>query len=78
MARHADQPAPDALLLNGGLFRAPRAAERLAEIVGSWSGKQWIPRAAKEFDGWIASAAKTSYLALADGIRRGPRAITRV
>jgi alkanesulfonate monooxygenase SsuD/methylene tetrahydromethanopterin reductase-like flavin-dependent oxidoreductase (luciferase family) len=49
-------------------------------LIGSWSGKQWIPRAAKEFDGWIASAAKTSYATLADGIRRyreagGTRAI---
>jgi alkanesulfonate monooxygenase SsuD/methylene tetrahydromethanopterin reductase-like flavin-dependent oxidoreductase (luciferase family) len=49
-------------------------------LIGSWSGKQWIPRAAREFDGWIASAAKTSYAALADGIRRyreagGKRAI---
>jgi alkanesulfonate monooxygenase SsuD/methylene tetrahydromethanopterin reductase-like flavin-dependent oxidoreductase (luciferase family) len=39
-------------------------------LIGSWSGKQWIPRAAREFDGWIASAAKTSYATLADGIRR--------
>jgi alkanesulfonate monooxygenase SsuD/methylene tetrahydromethanopterin reductase-like flavin-dependent oxidoreductase (luciferase family) len=39
-------------------------------LIGSWSGKQWIARAAKDFDGWIASAAKTSYTALADGIRR--------
>ena len=39
-------------------------------LIGSWSGKHWIPRAAKEFDGWIASAAKTSYATLADGIRR--------
>ena len=49
-------------------------------LIGSWSGKQWIPRAAKEFDGWIASAAKTSYATLADGIARyraagGARAI---
>jgi alkanesulfonate monooxygenase SsuD/methylene tetrahydromethanopterin reductase-like flavin-dependent oxidoreductase (luciferase family) len=49
-------------------------------LIGSWSGKQWIPRAAKDFDGWIASAAKTSYATLADGIRRyrdagGTRAI---
>jgi alkanesulfonate monooxygenase SsuD/methylene tetrahydromethanopterin reductase-like flavin-dependent oxidoreductase (luciferase family) len=49
-------------------------------LIGSWSGKQWIPRAAREFDGWIASAAKTSYATLADGIRRyrdagGTRAI---
>ena len=49
-------------------------------LIGSWNGKQWIPRAAKEFDGWIASAAKTSYATLEDGIRRyreagGKRAI---
>ena len=49
-------------------------------LIGSWSGKQWIPRAAKDFDGWIASAAKTSFVTLADGIRRyrgagGTRAI---
>jgi len=49
-------------------------------LIGSWSGKQWIPRAAKDFDGWIASGAKTSYATLADGIRRyrdagGTRAI---
>jgi alkanesulfonate monooxygenase SsuD/methylene tetrahydromethanopterin reductase-like flavin-dependent oxidoreductase (luciferase family) len=39
-------------------------------LIGSWSGKQWIPRAAKEFDGWIASAARTSSATLAAGIRR--------
>ena len=49
-------------------------------LIGSWSGRQWIPRAAKDFDGWIASAAKTSFATLADGIRRyrdagGTRAI---
>lgn len=49
-------------------------------LIGSWRGKQWIARAAKDFDGWIASAAKTSYATLAEGIRRyreagGTRAI---
>jgi alkanesulfonate monooxygenase SsuD/methylene tetrahydromethanopterin reductase-like flavin-dependent oxidoreductase (luciferase family) len=49
-------------------------------LIGSWGGQQWIPRAAKDFDGWIASAAKTSFSALAEGIRRyraagGTRAI---
>lgn len=39
-------------------------------LIGSWSGKQWIPRAAREFDGWIASGAKTSFATLADGIQR--------
>lgn len=49
-------------------------------LIGSWAGQRWIARAAKEFDGWIASAAKTSYATLAEGIRRyrqagGTRAI---
>jgi alkanesulfonate monooxygenase SsuD/methylene tetrahydromethanopterin reductase-like flavin-dependent oxidoreductase (luciferase family) len=49
-------------------------------LIGSWRGQHWITRAAKEFDGWIASAAKTSYTTLADGLRRyrqagGTRAI---
>lgn len=35
-ARHSQKPAPDALLLNGGLFRAERVRERLARVVGSW------------------------------------------
>lgn len=49
-------------------------------LIGSWGGKRWIPRAAQEFDGWIASAAMTSFTTLADGIQRyraagGKRAI---
>lgn len=49
-------------------------------LIGSWGGQQWIPRAAKDFDGWIASGAKTSFGVLAEGIRRyreagGTRAI---
>jgi len=30
----------DALLLNGGLFHAPRAAERVRELVSAWSGRE--------------------------------------
>jgi len=37
-------------------------------LIGSWSGRYWIPKAAREFDGWIASGAKTSFDALASGI----------
>jgi alkanesulfonate monooxygenase SsuD/methylene tetrahydromethanopterin reductase-like flavin-dependent oxidoreductase (luciferase family) len=49
-------------------------------LIGSWSGERWIPRAAREFDGWIASGARTSFAVLADGLRRfraagGTRAI---
>ncbi|GIX48510.1 MAG: hypothetical protein KatS3mg131_2721 [Candidatus Tectimicrobiota bacterium] len=39
-------------------------------LIGSWRGKTWIPRAAREFDGWIASAAMTSFTALKEGIAR--------
>ena len=51
-----------------------------AVLIGSWQGERWIPRAAKEFDGWIASGAKTSRRALGEGIARyraagGKRAI---
>lgn len=37
-------------------------------LIGSWGGTTWIPRAAREFDGWIASAAKGGRLA--EGIER--------
>ncbi|NKC16593.1 MAG: LLM class flavin-dependent oxidoreductase [Gammaproteobacteria bacterium] len=37
-------------------------------LIGSWSGAQWIPRAAREFDGWIASGARSSVSALHSGI----------
>jgi alkanesulfonate monooxygenase SsuD/methylene tetrahydromethanopterin reductase-like flavin-dependent oxidoreductase (luciferase family) len=39
-------------------------------LIGSWASKQWIERAAQEFDGWIASAAKTSFATLAQGLER--------
>jgi alkanesulfonate monooxygenase SsuD/methylene tetrahydromethanopterin reductase-like flavin-dependent oxidoreductase (luciferase family) len=49
-------------------------------LIGSWRGKEWIPRAAKDFDGWIASGARTNFATIAEGIRRyraagGARAI---
>jgi molecular chaperone DnaK (HSP70) len=37
-ARHSERPGPDALLLNGGLFRAERARERVLEVVNGWTG----------------------------------------
>ncbi len=48
--------------------------------IGSWSGGRWILRAAREFDGWIASAFFTGYDTLVQGLRRyrdagGKRAI---
>jgi alkanesulfonate monooxygenase SsuD/methylene tetrahydromethanopterin reductase-like flavin-dependent oxidoreductase (luciferase family) len=58
----------------------PNAVGGPPVLIGSWSGKHWIARAARDFDGWIASGAKTSFVTLADGIRRyrdagGKRAI---
>lgn len=38
LERHAPGGV-DALLLNGGLFHAARAAERITEVVASWSGR---------------------------------------
>ena len=37
-------------------------------LIGSWAGPQWIPRAASEFDGWIASAHFAGYDTLKTGI----------
>jgi alkanesulfonate monooxygenase SsuD/methylene tetrahydromethanopterin reductase-like flavin-dependent oxidoreductase (luciferase family) len=58
----------------------PTAMGGPAVLIGSWKGERWIPRAAREFDGWIASGAKTSLQALSEGIGRyraagGKRAI---
>lgn len=39
-------------------------------LIGAWSGGRWIARAAREFDGWIASAGKTDWETLAEGVRR--------
>src|SRR5437868_8717898 len=49
-------------------------------LIGSWAGSHWIARAAKDFDGWIGSGARSSVAALRDGIKRfreagGTRAI---
>jgi alkanesulfonate monooxygenase SsuD/methylene tetrahydromethanopterin reductase-like flavin-dependent oxidoreductase (luciferase family) len=49
-------------------------------LIGSWAGSRWIERAAREFDGWIGSGARSSWRALRDGIARfrdlgGKRAI---
>src|SRR5262245_1943597 len=49
-------------------------------LIGSWAGSRWIERAAREFDGWIGSGARSSWHALQEGIARvhtlgGKRAI---
>ncbi|HEY2513530.1 MAG TPA: Hsp70 family protein, partial [Polyangiaceae bacterium] len=37
-ARHAAEASPTAVLLNGGVFRAGRIAERLVSSIGAWGG----------------------------------------
>ena len=37
-------------------------------LIGSWAGKTWIPRSAEQFDGWIASGARSTFNKLKDGI----------
>lgn len=37
-------------------------------VIGAWRSKWWIKRAAKEFDGWIASTAKTNLETLRDSL----------
>jgi alkanesulfonate monooxygenase SsuD/methylene tetrahydromethanopterin reductase-like flavin-dependent oxidoreductase (luciferase family) len=38
-------------------------------VVGAWGSGRWVERAAKEYDGWMASGLNTSYNALAEGIK---------
>jgi alkanesulfonate monooxygenase SsuD/methylene tetrahydromethanopterin reductase-like flavin-dependent oxidoreductase (luciferase family) len=38
-------------------------------LIGSWRNDAWIRRAAQDYEGWIASAARTSWKALEHGIK---------
>jgi alkanesulfonate monooxygenase SsuD/methylene tetrahydromethanopterin reductase-like flavin-dependent oxidoreductase (luciferase family) len=39
-------------------------------LIGSWAGSRWIVRAAKEFDGWVGSGARSTWSLLRQGIAR--------
>lgn len=39
-------------------------------LIGSWAGSKWIERAARDFDGWVGSGARSSWRSLRDGIAR--------
>jgi alkanesulfonate monooxygenase SsuD/methylene tetrahydromethanopterin reductase-like flavin-dependent oxidoreductase (luciferase family) len=39
-------------------------------LVGSWAGSRWIPRAARELDGWVGSGARSSWALAVQGIER--------
>jgi alkanesulfonate monooxygenase SsuD/methylene tetrahydromethanopterin reductase-like flavin-dependent oxidoreductase (luciferase family) len=58
----------------------PAAKNGPPVFIGSWAGSRWIERAAREFDGWIGSGARSNWRAVQDGIARfrsfgGKRAI---
>jgi Luciferase-like monooxygenase len=48
----------------------PDAAGGPPIFIGSWAGSRWIERAAKEFDGWVASGARSSWRLIGEGIVR--------
>jgi alkanesulfonate monooxygenase SsuD/methylene tetrahydromethanopterin reductase-like flavin-dependent oxidoreductase (luciferase family) len=48
----------------------PAAAGGPPVLIGSWAGSRWIERAAREFDGWVGSGARSSWRALQEGIVR--------
>ena len=39
-------------------------------LIRRWTGSRWIARAAREFDGWVASAHYGGYDALKAGVER--------
>lgn len=70
-ARHAPEIAgPTALLLNGGVFRADRIRERLAEAVGAWGGPPVSVLPHTDPDLAVARGAVAYALALAGHGRR--------
>lgn len=54
---------------DGGITPWSGAGE-LRMLIGSWHSGRWVERAAKEYDGWIASAHATSFRELREGIQR--------
>jgi alkanesulfonate monooxygenase SsuD/methylene tetrahydromethanopterin reductase-like flavin-dependent oxidoreductase (luciferase family) len=48
----------------------PAAAGGPRVLIGSWAGSRWIVRAAKEFDGWVGSGARSTWGLLRQGIAR--------
>lgn len=74
MPRFSDGLAKMRRLWNGetvngaNLHPSPQLAGGPPMLIGSWAGSRWIPRAAREFDGWIASAFYAGFDTLKTGI----------
>ncbi len=57
--------------VNGADLTPPKSVNGGPPImIGSWAGSRWIPIAAKQYDGWIASAHFTNIATLAEGLKR--------
>jgi alkanesulfonate monooxygenase SsuD/methylene tetrahydromethanopterin reductase-like flavin-dependent oxidoreductase (luciferase family) len=48
----------------------PAAAGGPPILIGSWAGSRWVERAAREFQGWVASGARSSWRLIREGIAR--------
>jgi molecular chaperone DnaK (HSP70) len=64
-ARHARGAGPEALLLNGGVFRSPSVRARLASVVESWGGAAPVVLDAGDPELAVARGAVVYGLALA-------------
>ena len=51
----------------------PVAAGGPPILIGSWAGSRWIERAAREFDGWVGSGARSSWRLIAEASRASAR-----
>lgn len=73
LERHAhDSDGPAAVLLNGGVFRAERIAERLAAVIGAFCGRAPVVLPHADPDRAVARGAVAHGLALlGDGTRIG-------
>jgi alkanesulfonate monooxygenase SsuD/methylene tetrahydromethanopterin reductase-like flavin-dependent oxidoreductase (luciferase family) len=55
---------------DANLYPWPDTAGGPPILVGSWHSGLWVRRAAREYDGWIASGFFTSFNQLKEGIQR--------
>ena len=39
-------------------------------VIGAWGSGPWVQRAAREYDGWMASGMNSSFRVISEGIRR--------
>src|SRR5919106_4295828 len=52
------------------LLPLPEARGGPPIIIGAWVSGEWVKRAAREYDGWMASGGRTNLRNLATGIKR--------